>query len=119
MTLRTWPDSGLICEITDSGHWQPEEFISWSPPESAADSGFGLWGAGLLCDTVQVRTGAKGTTVRLRTCTRRMRTRAWPRPGTPLEAVRRLPCEEFFNSAHKGAGPSGAGPAGEHEVGEG
>lgn len=68
VTLRTWPDEGLICEITDSGHWQPEEFISWRPPESALESGFGLWGAGMLCDTVQVRTGAKGTTVRLRIC---------------------------------------------------
>lgn len=68
VTLRTWPDNGLICEITDSGHWQPEEFINWQPPESASESGFGLWGAGMLCDTVQVRTGAKGTTVRLRTC---------------------------------------------------
>ncbi|MGP3999346.1 anti-sigma factor RsbA family regulatory protein [Streptomyces sp. 8N706] len=67
-TLRTWPDNGLICEITDSGHWQPEEFISWRPPESARESGFGLWGVGMLCDTVQVRTGSNGTTVRLRTC---------------------------------------------------
>ncbi|AVH60696.1 MULTISPECIES: sensor histidine kinase [Streptomyces] len=68
VTLRAWPDAGLICEITDSGNWQPEGFISWRPPESAVDSGFGLWGVGMLCDTVQVRTGANGTTVRLRTC---------------------------------------------------
>ncbi|MFE1441879.1 anti-sigma factor RsbA family regulatory protein [Streptomyces sp. NPDC058739] len=68
VTLRTWPDNGLICEVTDSGHWQPDEFITWSPPESSADSGFGLWSVGMLCDTVQVRTGATGTTVRLRTC---------------------------------------------------
>ncbi|MEV8593426.1 sensor histidine kinase [Streptomyces sp. NPDC052013] len=67
VTLSTWPDNGLICEITDAGNWQPEEYISWNPPESAAESGFGLWGVGMLCDTVQVRTGAKGTTVRLRT----------------------------------------------------
>ncbi|MGY1399107.1 anti-sigma factor RsbA family regulatory protein [Streptomyces sp. SS10] len=66
VTLRTWPDDGLICEITDSGNWQPEEFISWQPPESAVDSGFGLWGVGMLCDTVQVRTGSNGPTVRLR-----------------------------------------------------
>ncbi|MGA5442846.1 ATP-binding protein [Streptomyces griseoincarnatus] len=66
VTLRTWPDDGLICEITDSGNWQPEEFISWQPPESAVDSGFGLWGVGMLCDTVQVRTGSNGTMVRLR-----------------------------------------------------
>ncbi|MFD5375554.1 ATP-binding protein [Streptomyces griseoincarnatus] len=51
VTLRTWPDDGLICEITDSGNWQPEEFTSWQPPESAVDSGFGLWGVGMLCDT--------------------------------------------------------------------
>ena len=28
VTLRVWPDNGLVCEITDSGRWQPEEFIS-------------------------------------------------------------------------------------------
>jgi anti-sigma regulatory factor (Ser/Thr protein kinase) len=68
VTLRAWPDNGLICEITDSGDWQPDGYLSWDPPESATDAGFGLWGAGMLCDTVQVRPGAKGTTVRLRTC---------------------------------------------------
>lgn len=66
VTLRTWPDQGLVCEITDSGHWQPEEFLAWQPPQSAAEPGFGLWGVGMLCDSVQVRTGAKGTAVRLR-----------------------------------------------------
>ncbi|MET8180539.1 sensor histidine kinase [Streptomyces sp. NPDC005336] len=68
VTLRAWPDDGLICEITDSGHWQPEELLTWTPPESALEAGFGLWGVGMLCDTVRVRTGSKGTTVRLRTC---------------------------------------------------
>ncbi|MFF9409546.1 anti-sigma factor RsbA family regulatory protein [Streptomyces anandii] len=68
VTLRAWPDNGLVCEITDSGHWEPEEFLSWVPPRSALKSGFGIWGVGMLCDTVQVRTGPKGTAVRLRTC---------------------------------------------------
>lgn len=68
VTLRAWPDNGLVCEVSDSGHWQPEEFISWRPPESALESGFGLWGVGMLCDTVKVRTGPHGTTIRLRTC---------------------------------------------------
>ncbi|MEU6807519.1 sensor histidine kinase [Streptomyces sp. NPDC046831] len=68
VTVRAWPDNGLICEITDSGHWQPEELITWVPPESAVEPGFGLWGVGMLCDTVQVRTGPQGTTVRLRAC---------------------------------------------------
>ncbi|MGD6748857.1 anti-sigma factor RsbA family regulatory protein [Streptomyces sp. BH105] len=68
VTLRAWPDNGLICEITDSGDWQPDAHLGWTPPDSVTDSGFGLWGAGMLCDTVQVRPGAKGTTVRLRTC---------------------------------------------------
>ncbi|MES4890980.1 sensor histidine kinase [Streptomyces sp. NPDC096012] len=68
VSLRVWPDDGLVCEITDSGHWQPEEFLSWVPPESARKSGFGIWGVGMLCDTVQVRTGPKGTAVRLRIC---------------------------------------------------
>ncbi|WP_445282410.1 anti-sigma factor RsbA family regulatory protein [Streptomyces sp. DSM 118148] len=68
VSLRAWPDNGLICEITDSGHWQPEEFLSWVPPESALKSGFGIWGVGMLCDTVQVRTGPQGTAVRLRVC---------------------------------------------------
>ncbi len=59
VTLRAWPDNGLVCEITDSGHWEPEEFLSWVPPRSALKSGFGIWGVGMLCDTVQVRTGPK------------------------------------------------------------
>lgn len=68
VTLRTWSDDGLICEITDSGHWQPEGVITWEPPDSALESGFGLWGVGMLCDTVRVRTGKEGTAIRLRTC---------------------------------------------------
>ena len=28
VTLRVWPDNGPVGEITDSGRWQPEEFIS-------------------------------------------------------------------------------------------
>lgn len=68
VSLRAWSDNGVVCEITDGGHWQPEEFLSWVPPESALKSGFGIWGVGMLCDTVQVRTGPKGTAVRLRTC---------------------------------------------------
>ncbi|WP_046468859.1 sensor histidine kinase [Allosalinactinospora lopnorensis] len=65
--LRMWSDSGdLVCEVTNSGHWHPDGIMSYTPPESASDSGFGLWGVRMLCDIVQVRAGASGTTVRLR-----------------------------------------------------
>ena len=64
--VKAWPDDGLVCEVTDSGNWQPEKMITWEPPESALERGFGLWGIGMLCDTVQLRTGPDGTTVRLR-----------------------------------------------------
>ncbi len=64
--LRVWRgDHGLVCEITDSGSWQPNELITWTPPESALDAGFGLWGVRMLCDTMQIRTGSNGTAVRL------------------------------------------------------
>ncbi|WP_119726840.1 sensor histidine kinase [Thermomonospora amylolytica] len=74
ITVRTWfGGDHLFCEIADSGRWRPDEFTGWAPPEAASDDEFGLWGVRMLCDSVQVRTGTEGTTVRLRN-------RIWPNP---------------------------------------
>jgi anti-sigma regulatory factor (Ser/Thr protein kinase) len=77
-TLRMWAEeTDLVCEVADQGHWDRDPLTGFVPPASAAAAGFGLWGARMLVDLVQVRTGTGGTVVRLRT---RFETRA----RTPL-----------------------------------
>jgi anti-sigma regulatory factor (Ser/Thr protein kinase) len=65
MEVRVWKDGGcLVTEVIDFGHWRPDPLIGHIPPEPG--SGIGLWGVRLLADTVELRTGWTGTTVRLR-----------------------------------------------------
>jgi anti-sigma regulatory factor (Ser/Thr protein kinase) len=74
IVLRMWTDAetagpALACEVTDAGRWPPGTGYGLLPPHpSGASSGgrFGLWAVRLLCSTVQIRTGEKGTAVRLR-----------------------------------------------------
>jgi anti-sigma regulatory factor (Ser/Thr protein kinase) len=67
MAVRMWAENGdLICEVADCGLWRPAGLPGFLPPASAASGGFGLWGARMLTDLVQVRTTWDGTVVRLR-----------------------------------------------------
>jgi anti-sigma regulatory factor (Ser/Thr protein kinase) len=65
-TLTTWTTGAeIICEVSDSGHII-EPLAGQLRPEPAADSGGrGLWIVHQLCDLVQVRTGPRGTTIRV------------------------------------------------------
>jgi len=66
--FRVWRwDEALYCEVADVGLWHPDSLTGFLPPETAADSGFGLWSARLLVDLLEIRAGHHGTRVRLRT----------------------------------------------------
>jgi anti-sigma regulatory factor (Ser/Thr protein kinase) len=63
--LRIWAEpQAVICEIHDSG-FITDAFVGRRPPNEAADHGRGLWMANELCDLVQLRSTAAGTTVRV------------------------------------------------------
>jgi anti-sigma regulatory factor (Ser/Thr protein kinase) len=65
--LQVWERPGrLICQIEDLGHIQ-DPLAGHRLPSSHATGGIGLWAVNQLCDLVEVRTGADGTTVRLHT----------------------------------------------------
>ena len=64
-TLRLWvDDAALVCEITDRGHIE-QPLIGRVRPTSEQLSGRGVWLANQLCDLVQIRSSAAGTTVRM------------------------------------------------------
>ena len=54
----------LIAEICDNGPGIPA-WVTLTLPPPDATSGRGLWMAGVLTDNIEVRTGGRGTTVRL------------------------------------------------------
>ena len=64
-TLRLWstPDS-VVCQIRDTG-FIADPLAGRRPPSDGADHGRGLWMANELCDLVQLRSSAAGTTIRL------------------------------------------------------
>jgi anti-sigma regulatory factor (Ser/Thr protein kinase) len=63
--LRIWVEPhAVICEIHDTG-FITDDFAGRRPPSDAADHGRGLWMANELCDLVQLRSTAAGTTVRV------------------------------------------------------
>ncbi len=64
-TLRMWstPDT-VVCEIRDTG-FIADPLAGRRPPSDGADHGRGLWMANELCDLVQLRSTAAGTTIRL------------------------------------------------------
>lgn len=64
--LRTWTAGGeFLCEVADHGAGMSDPLAGNLEPAVTQPSGRGLWLARQLCDLVQVRTGAAGTTVRL------------------------------------------------------
>ncbi len=66
-TLRIWREDGcLLAEVTDPGRIE-EPLVGRVRPDISQEGGRGLWLANQLCDLVQIRSGAGGTTVRLHT----------------------------------------------------
>ncbi|HET9198327.1 MAG TPA: sensor histidine kinase [Solirubrobacterales bacterium] len=64
-TLRLWrQDQRLIVEVEDGGTIE-EQLVGRVRPDVAQKGGRGLWLANALCDLVQIRSGERGTTVRL------------------------------------------------------
>lgn len=64
-TLRLWSDgAALVCEIRDRGYID-QPLVGRIRPTPAQVSGRGVWLANQLCDLVQIRSSAVGTTVRL------------------------------------------------------
>jgi anti-sigma regulatory factor (Ser/Thr protein kinase) len=67
VTCRTRADGDdLVVDVTDGGHWEPENLAGFLPPAPLERTGFGLWGVRMLCPLVQLRTGPEGTAIRLR-----------------------------------------------------
>jgi anti-sigma regulatory factor (Ser/Thr protein kinase) len=64
--LRVWSEGdAVVCEVRDGGHIA-DPLVGRVAPSAERVGGWGLWLANQLCDLVQVRTGAEGTTVRVR-----------------------------------------------------
>lgn len=64
-TLRLWQeDERLLAEVEDRGRIE-EPLVGRIRPDIHQEGGRGLWLANQLCDLVQIRSGAEGTTVRL------------------------------------------------------
>ncbi|HET9198421.1 MAG TPA: sensor histidine kinase [Solirubrobacterales bacterium] len=65
-TLDVWDEEGhLVCAIRDEGRIE-DPLVGRTRPRPEQPSGRGLWIANQLCDLVQIRSGKRGTEVRLR-----------------------------------------------------
>jgi anti-sigma regulatory factor (Ser/Thr protein kinase) len=63
--LRVWREStALVCEVSDRGQVD-SALVDRRRPGPQPDDSRGLWIVNQLCDLVQLRSGASGTTVRL------------------------------------------------------
>lgn len=64
-SLRIWATpTALVCQLEDPGHIA-DPLAGRHLPTPSGDGGLGLWMVNQLCDLVEVRTSAVGTTVRL------------------------------------------------------
>ncbi|MDO8188906.1 ATP-binding protein [Conexibacter sp. JD483] len=64
--MRVWAERDCFCcEVSDHGGGMDDPLAGLLAPPVTQPSGRGLWLARQLCDLVQLRTGAAGTTVRL------------------------------------------------------
>ena len=67
--MRGWSEgNSLVLEVSDSGVIV-DPLVGREPVLDVSEGGRGIWMANHLCDLVQVRSGAAGTTVRLHTWT--------------------------------------------------
>jgi anti-sigma regulatory factor (Ser/Thr protein kinase) len=68
-TLRIWVDAeqdAVVCEVTDAGRIA-DLLAGRRRPSLDAEGGRGLWLANQLCDLVELRSGERGSTIRLYT----------------------------------------------------
>ncbi len=64
-TVRLWrEEERLLAEVEDRGRIE-EPLVGRTRPDISQEGGRGLWLANRLCDLVQIRSGERGTTVRL------------------------------------------------------
>lgn len=64
-TLRLWREDGsLLAEVEDAGRIE-EQLVGRLRPDIRQEGGRGLWLANQLCDLVRIRSGERGTVVRL------------------------------------------------------
>jgi anti-sigma regulatory factor (Ser/Thr protein kinase) len=64
-TLRAWREDGTaVCEVSDAGHIE-QPLAGRIDPGPAQIAGRGLWLVNQLCDLVQIRSSAGGTSVRV------------------------------------------------------
>lgn len=78
-TLRHTPDGGVlyvwhgddevVCEIQDSG-WITDPLAGRHSPTGNQPGGHGLWLVNQICDLVEIRTGRRGTVIRMHMKTR-------------------------------------------------
>jgi anti-sigma regulatory factor (Ser/Thr protein kinase) len=63
--VRIWHDDGaLVCDVKDKGHIE-NALVDREQPGDDVNASRGLWLANHMCDLVQIRSTAEGTTVRL------------------------------------------------------
>jgi anti-sigma regulatory factor (Ser/Thr protein kinase) len=63
--LRLWQtDAEVLCQIEDGGHIR-DPLAGYRRPADAMTGGQGLWLVNQVCDLVEIRTGTRGTTIRL------------------------------------------------------
>lgn len=66
VTVRTWSPAGeFVCELSDAGPGIGDRFAGYATPDFTKPGGWGLWIARRVCDTIEIRGSAEGTTVRL------------------------------------------------------
>ena len=64
--LRVWHEPGaVVCEVRDGGHI-PKPLVGREEPAAGQIGGHGIWLVNLVCDLVQVRSSAEGSTVRMK-----------------------------------------------------
>ncbi|MGZ4359607.1 MAG: ATP-binding protein [Gaiellaceae bacterium] len=68
ISIRIWSHvpGGVICEVSDSGPGMADPLAGRAGPAPLDEHGLGLWLARQFCDLTEVRSSARGTTVRLR-----------------------------------------------------
>ena len=65
--VELWRENGsVVCEVTDQGTGLADPRPD-RPSTADEPGGWGLWLAGELTDTIDIQTGAEGTTVRIST----------------------------------------------------
>lgn len=67
-TVATWPEpdgTGLICELRDPGRILDPLVGRVAPQPGSEEIGRGLWLVNQICDLVELRSGADGTTIRV------------------------------------------------------